>query len=243
MSQMLFYNNIIPLNPVQHKNARMRQVTDFSFAAATHFIPVSGMEFSVASKEFPIVFIKHADGGVSPIILVGLQENKNMFVSSEGKWLAGYLPAYVSRYPFVPSANDENSEQLAICVDDTCPDFNEKDGEPLFLEEGSPAPLLERVIQMLQNFHAYSNHTIDFCNRLAASGLLEEMKGEFGMRDGEKKIKLEGLYAVSEKKLLDLDDDTVLDYFRRGEFAWIYCHLTSLSNLPRMVDAFFSAQK
>ncbi len=239
---MLFYNNITPLNSVQQKNDRVRQVTDFTFAANTHFIPVTGMEFGEAAKALPIVFVRSEDGGFTPIVMVGLQENKNMFVSSEGKWLAGYIPGYVRRYPFVLSSSEENSDQLTICIDDTYPGYNAKDGEALFQGQGKPTPFLEGVIEILKHFHAHSNLTIEFCKRLADSGILEELKGEFSMPNGEKKIKLEGLYTVSEKKLVGLDDKTVLDFFRRGELAWIHFQLSSLANLSRMVESFFAAQ-
>lgn len=243
MSGMLFYKNIIPISLSQHKNTKIRQVSDFSFAAHTHLIPLSALEFFNASREFPIVFIKYDDGGFSPVIMLGVQEKQNLYVSDDGKWLSRFLPAYVSRYPFVPSAKDENADQLAVCIDEAYAGFNAEDGEPLFQEDGAPSPLLEQATKMLQEFHARTKLTIDFCNRLAAKGLFEEMKGEFGTEDGKKKIKLTGFHVISERKLLDLDDNTVLDLFRKSEIGCIYSHLISLGNFQVIVDRFFSMNK
>jgi hypothetical protein len=118
-------------------------------------------------------------------------------------------------------------------------------GQPLFQEDGTPAPLMEDVIKILQDYHGQVKHTSDFCQRLADNGLLEskEFQAEVSTKDGDKKFQLSGMYVVNEQKLLGLDDNIALDFFKKGEFAWIYSHLISLSNFPRVLDRYFAEKK
>ena len=115
-----------------------------------------------------------------------------------------------------------------------------EEGQRIFQDDGSRSPLLENTIQLIREYHIRMKHTADFCKRLAECDLFREMQGQFGTRDGSKTFQLSGLYAINEELLLKMEDDKVLDFFRKGEFAWIYCHLTSLSNFPMMVDRFFA---
>jgi hypothetical protein len=55
------------------------------------------------------------------------------------------------------------------------------------------------------------------------------------MKSGEQ-FSLGGLRIIDEKKLLELDDKHVLEFFRSGQLAWIYFHLASLANMGRLVD-------
>jgi hypothetical protein len=103
--------------------------------------------------------------------------------------------------------------------------------------------MLEKAVQLIQDYHVQMQHTNSFTSRLAESGVLQEMQAEFGTRDGSRKCRLTGLFVVNEEKLLALDDAKVLDFFRKGGFAWIYSHLISLSNFPRILDKFFSQTK
>jgi len=242
MTQMLIYEKIVVLDLKKHKNTRVAPVTDFSFAASANSIPLAGMEFIEAAKEYPIAFIKNTQGEYLPTIILGLQNSQNLFVSPDGKWNAHYIPAYIRRYPFVPSTTNE-AGKLNICIDEAYQGINGENGVPIFNADGTPAPLLEKAVQLIQDYHLQMQNTNSFTSRLAASGVLQEMKAEFGTRDGSRKFRLSGIFVVNEKKLLGLEDAQALDFFRKGEFAWIYSHLISLSNFPRMLDRFFPQPK
>ena len=242
MTQMLIYEKIVVLDLKKHKNTRVAPVTDFSFAASANSIPLAGVEFIEAAKEYPIAFIKNTQGEYLPTIILGLQNSQNLFVSPDGKWNAYYIPAYIRRYPFVPSTTNE-AGKLNICIDEAYQGINGENGVPIFNADGTPAPLLEKAVQLIQDYHLQMQNTNSFTSRLAASGVLQEMKAEFGTRDGSRKFRLSGIFVVNEKKLLGLEDAQVLDFFRKGEFAWIYSHLTSLSNFPRMLDRFYPQPK
>lgn len=239
MSDMLFYDKIVPLDTDKHKNTKIALISDYSFTARTNSVPVAGIEFIASSKEFPITFIQNTEGKFIPVIILGMEDDTNLFVTDDGRWNAYYLPAYIRRYPFVPSVGDDK-DKLNICVDESYSGFGSESGVPLFNEDGSPSPLMEEVIKLVQDYHGSLQRTSEFCDRLAEADLLTEFNAEFGSRDRKRKFKLSGLYAVDEEKLLNLSEDKALDFFKRGEFSWIYSHLHSLTNFPKMVDIFFS---
>ncbi|MBI5556192.1 MAG: SapC family protein [Deltaproteobacteria bacterium] len=242
MAQMLIYNKIVALDTVKHKDMKIAPVTDFSFAASANSIPIAAVEFIETSKEYPITFVKNTQGEFIPTAIMGLQDNQNLFISEKGNWHANYIPAYIRRYPFVPSTTNE-PDKLNICFDESYKGLNAENGIPLFKEDGSQSPLLEQTVKLIQDYHARMKQTSEFCTRLAESGIIQEMNAEFGNKDRTKKFRLTGLYVVNEEKLLQMDDAKVLEFFRKGEFAWIYSHLTSLSNFTRLMDRFFAMQK
>lgn len=241
---MMLYNDdkIHVLDKQKHKNIKMLQVTNYDFARGVNSLPIAGVEFIQASKEYPIVFLKDDKGGFFPAVVLGLEDNRNVFVDADGNWSGRYIPAYVRRYPFVPSAAGDQ-ERLNVCIDESYPGFNEDKGDPLFNEDGSPATALQNAVNLIQDYHVRIQHTINFTERLAATGILQDMKAEFGLKGQERKVQLNGLYMVNEQELLKMEEAKVLDFFRKGEFAWIYSHLNSLSNFPQLAEKYVSDKR
>ncbi len=241
MAGMMFYNKIDLLSSAKYGKTKIERSKDYSFASAANSIPVTGVEFVEASKEYMLAFIKNDEGEFFPMIVLGMEDQKNLYLAEDGKWEAKYIPGYVRRYPFASMSNQEE-DKFNICIDESYPGLGVDDGQPLFEEDGSPAPIVQEVIQMLQDYHGQVKHTSDFCKRLAATGLLESkmFKAEVSTPSGAKMFQISGLHVINEQKLLELDNDTVLDFFKRGEFAWIYSHLISLSNFSRLIDRFFA---
>ena len=62
MSDMLFYDKISFLNYSEYKDRSIVLLDDCSFASGTGSIPLNGIEFLEAAKEFPIVFFKNSEG-------------------------------------------------------------------------------------------------------------------------------------------------------------------------------------
>ena len=63
MANLLFYENPVALNKVEHKNIKIRsQNNDFGFTRNTNSVILAGVEFTEAAKEYPIVFARAGDG-------------------------------------------------------------------------------------------------------------------------------------------------------------------------------------
>jgi SapC len=239
MSDMLFYEKISFLNYSEYKQRSIVLLDDCSFASGTGSIPLNGIEFLEAAKEFPIVFFKNSEGGYIPAVLLGVKADQNNIVSSEGKWQAHFVPAYVRRYPFL-SMVGENEDSLNICIDENYPGLDAEEGELIFQEEGVPGPVLKEAMAFMQEYHFQMTHTTDFCRRLSEHGLLQEtaLTARLVIQGETKTFSVNGIHIINEEKLLALEQEKVMDYFHKGEMAWIYCHLISLSNLSRVLRSF-----
>ncbi len=234
MANLLFYEKPTALNKVTHQNYRIKPVGDnFSFARKTNSVILAGVEFTEASKEYPICFAKAGDS-IVPVALLGLRNEENLFVDQKtGKWDARYVPAFVRRYPFVLAETGDQGQRM-VCIDEAYAGFSESEGEPLF--EGEEAtPLLKQAMEFLEQYQNQYMRTERFVQRLQENDLLMALNAQVDMVDGQK-FALTGLLAVDEKKLLALSDEKALEFFRSGELAWLYCHLMSLGNTSRMID-------
>ncbi len=237
MSDLMFYKNIIPLNFNEHKNTKIAGLSDYSFTSETNAVPLAVIEFSEASKEFPITFLQNQEGEYIPMAILGLQDKQNLFVNAEGNWGAKYLPGYIRRYPFVPSLGDD-PDKMNICIDASYAGFDVEEGENLFQDDGSPSPRLDNVIKMIQDFHNQMQLTTHFSERLKACDLFKELEATVSTQDGSQQFSLTGLHIIDEEKLANLDDEKVLEFFKNSEFPLIYNHLNSLSNFAQLVDIF-----
>lgn len=239
MANLLFYDKPVALNKVQHKDLKIKPMgNNFSFASDTNSVIVAGVEFTEASKEYPIVFAK-AGETVVPVVLLGLRNQENLFLKEDGSWDARYIPAFVRRYPFVLAETGEQGQRM-VCVDEGFPGLNESEGEPLF-EDGEPTQILKQAIDFLEEYQRQYLRTETFVKRLQENDLLMSLNAKIDMVDGQQ-YSLTGLLAVDEKKLLALPDDKALEFFKSGELAWVYCHLASLGCMARMVDRVGSSQ-
>jgi hypothetical protein len=241
MAGMMFYKNIDLLDVKKYGKSKIERISDYSFTAEANSLPITGSEFIQASKEYIIAFIKNDEGEYFPMVCLGVEDQKNLYVTKEGKWNAKYIPGYVRRYPFA-SMVDEEGEKFNICIDESYPGLGTEKGQPLFQEDGTPAPIVEDVIKILQEYHGQMKYTSDFCKRLADNDLLESkvFQAEVSTQDGGKKFQLSGVFVINEEKLLGLDDNIALDFFKKGEFSLIYSHLISLNNFSRMLDRYFA---
>src|SRR5262245_9243286 len=96
----LFYRNPQQIEPARHGMAGLREAADFGFARGTNAIALAVPELAHAARSYPVVFSKESP--TVPFAIVGVHEDRNLFVDAAGKWRQGaYIPAYVRRYPFI----------------------------------------------------------------------------------------------------------------------------------------------
>ena len=100
MTQLLFYENAVPVSSARHKKMSVRTGADYKFAEKVNSVPLTAIEFGQAAIEYPIVFTGNADT-VMPCAILGATATKNLFVKPDGSWGGKYVPAFVRRYPFV----------------------------------------------------------------------------------------------------------------------------------------------
>lgn len=222
---------IVPLSGSQHGNFRLLPLKSYSYAALTHIAVLLPNEFPIVCATYPIVFIPRNDK-FQAAVLLGLQEKQNLFVDQNGRWLAGYIPAAIRRYPF-SLAKRENADELMLCVDLSSGLFSENDGEALFSEEGLPTPILQKTQKFMTEFMQFARYGETLFNDETLKTLFVPMKIQ--LSNGEDKAAgMTGVFRIDESKLGDLSDEAFIGLRKKGLLPLIYAHLLSLKTIKQL---------
>ncbi len=220
----MFYTAPEPLVRTGHKDFKVRPERDFAFAANTNTIPITAPEFSFAARNYPIIMVGN---DIVPVVAVGLNSSKNLFVDDEGVWAAtSYIPAYVRRYPFI-LIGKETDERLQMGIDSKAQ--SGKDGARALFENGEETETVKQALTIAEQFHQAYLFTAEFVKELNEAGIIDERAIEVEMTPGEK-TNLGSFRLVSEEKFKDLPDATFLDWRKKGFLSAIHFHLQSQNN-------------
>ncbi|MDM4767338.1 SapC family protein [Pelomonas sp. SE-A7] len=241
MSNPPLYGKLVPLDREVHKKLRLNvDANTVKRVQTMNSLFVAAAEFAEACKEFPIVFVRvgevPSDGSrqaVAPLAVMGLKSGSNRFVDKDGKWTANYAPAYLRRYPFSMVRVEAGSDQLAMCFDADWEGFSETEGTSLFAEDGQPTEFLVNAKNFVESFERETERTRLACDELVKLDLLQDMRFEATLPNGEK-LDVEGFMAIDEEKLGKLDDAKVVEIHRNGLLSLIEMHRVSMGNMPRL---------
>lgn len=224
----MFYQRPVRLDRSRHLGLRLRPQTDFSFAARTNTVIVTGAELAEAQRAYPIAFIEVAPRRFFPAALLGLRAEQNLFLDADGRWEAGtYVPAFVRRYPFVLTP------ELDVCIDEQSATFDREEGEPLFNADGSNAPALDRAAAFLHAFHQDAERTQALCDELRDLDLLKPWTVMVTPERAEP-YRINGLHVLDDARLAALPDSRIAEWFRSGDLARLQAQMLSLQNLPAL---------
>jgi len=227
----LFYSTIEPLNATQHGKMKIRQVEKSPTIANTHAIPITVDEFSLAQRDYPIVF-SVGDNPI-PIALMGLNEGVNVFLDPDGRPVEStvYIPAYIRRYPFLLARLNQDADELSLCFDPTSNAVGEfKDGQPLF-DGDQPSDATKAILEFCEQFETAGQRTSAFMEDVKKSGLL--MDGEVAIQpEGyQQPFIYRGFQMIDEEKLRDLRGDELRKMNQNGMLPLLYAHLFSLTQM------------
>ena len=231
-TQLLVYEEAVPVTKARHADWSVEVGGDYSFSSRVNSVPLMAVEFPNAAAEYVIVFGGTGDV-VMPAAILGLRAEENLFVSTEGAWQGKYVPAFLRRYPFVFSSQDEG-KNFTLCIDEKFPGFNEDGkGERLFGEDGEPSDYTQNVLKFLQQYQLEFNRTRALCEKLKSLNLLEPMQAQINLESGEQRS-LTGFSAVNRGRLKTLSAEALADLARSDELELIYNHLSSMRNFEAM---------
>lgn len=225
---MLLYKEIKTLNREEHRNLKLKEFSHYEFAAQTHLVPVAGVELLQLARHYPILFVGEGKE-VMPVALLGLQEGKNSYLDADFKWRTNvYVPAFIRRYPFVMSQDDESN--FTVCFDRDFSGWNQEEGRDLFNDKAENSAFLEEMIQLMQSFTAEMERTKLFVSKLQDLGLLTSKSLQLTHTSGQS-FMLRDFLAVDEEKFAKLSDKKVIELHKAGFLPWIYAHFVSLGNV------------
>jgi len=209
------------------------ELTNYKHARNLHAIAISAEESGEAAKHYPVFFVKGAEG-ISPIALLGIKENENMFVTKQGKWATDkYIPSIIRTYPFVLSRVGE-SDQYSIAYDAEYEGLNKADGQAIFKEDQELTEYGENVVKFVENVYKGLEITKPAMGVMDSMELFKPVDATVE-KDGQKYV-VNGLMQVDTEKLNTLGDEDVLKLAKSGSLRVVYTHLDSLSNLNKLAS-------
>ncbi len=233
--QLLIYSRAQPLNSQRHKDWSVRVDANYGFAKEVNSVPLTAVEFVTAAADYPIVFAG-PEGQVMPLVVMGVREKENLYIDDQGHLGASYVPAFLRRYPFVFSSQDEG-QSFVLCIDETYKGCNQEgEGEPLFDASGEKSQYLDKVLDFQKEYQLHFARTQAFCRKLEELGLLEPMGAKFTPAGGATPATLTGFSAVSRKKLKALPAAELEALIKNDGMELLFLHLQSLRNFNVMLE-------
>ncbi|WP_118858479.1 SapC family protein [Sphingomonas mesophila] len=231
----LLYRGLEPLNSGQHSNMKLKRGQTIPGVGQVHAIPITIDEFIHAQRNYPIIF--SAGDTPVPLALMGLNEDVNTFIDSEGMPIDqnAYMPAYLRRYPFMLAKLRPDSDELSLCFDPTAGSVAE-DGEEALFDGDQPSELTRNILAFCEQFETAGQRTHAFMEEVAKLDLL--MEGEVSIQpDGvEQPFLYRGFRMIDEEKLRNLRGDELRKINQNGVLSLLMAHLFSLGLIR---DLFF----
>jgi hypothetical protein len=208
-----------------HRLLKLNRVDrDMNWVRGLITINLAAAEMPSAALAFPCV-MTHSESGGRLLAIAGLEQGRNLFVDTKGKWLGDYLPAVLRTWPFrlLDKVDEEGARPIAVQREA----LSSSQGDALFDDQGQEMPWLKAVMQDLVALDAGETTTSEMVNALHAAGVLTERALQAVLPNG-RQMELTGFLSVDEHKLNALEDKVVADLHRQGALAMAYLHLLSL---------------
>ena len=198
-------------------------------------VAIHHKEMIEVSKNYPIFFVKDA-GGFSPVALLGIDTDKNLFVNKSGEWVKGkYIPTLIRLYPFVFTKTDkENENSVSIAYDKDFDGLN-NGGERFLKDDSSLTEFGDRVMKFAEDVFTSLNQTKQMLAILNDLELFSQVDITLG-KDTDNQYKINGLFQINTEKLNKLSDENLLKITKSGILHLIYNHLDSATNFDNLVS-------
>lgn len=218
----------IPINKAQHKEACWTRFQNYTHAAHEVLVPLMATELVRAQQSLPISFTRVNDN-VWPAAVLSIRQDRNLFVTPNGNWIEGYVPAQIRSYPF-RLAHTGSGEQV-LCFDEES-GLMGAEGTRFFDDDGEPSDILKQILDFLHQIEAARTPTQSICKAIEAAGLLVPWDIKINM-DGVLKP-LNGLLRIDEQALLALPAEQLKALADAGAFPAIYAQLMSMQNIGKL---------
>jgi hypothetical protein len=227
------FEKIVPVALERHRHKKVRNTTQFDYAAGFHIAYVTVHEFARAAATYPIVFLEDKpNDGFRPVVLMGLQPGENLFVGADGAWNASYIPAMIRRYPFALSKGAEEN-RFVVCVDEASTLLSDTEGAPMFDDKGEPTQVIENVKRYLSELQQMDMLTQQFSRFLLSNNLLTPLNMRVNAAQARN---ITGCYVINEERLNAFSDALFLEVRAKGFLPAMYAHLMSLPQIERLVQ-------
>lgn len=208
-----------------------RRSNGYTFAADKHVVPVFAGELDKLVSRYALGFISHEQQPLL-VALLALQPGSNCYVEADGRWRVGYVPAALRAWPFRIAPTPAGDGYVLAFDEDSGLLTEPGQGEPFFNADGSLAPAVQAVGELLAALEQQRRLTNALVVQLRDAGLLEPWPIDFEQED--RRVGVTGVSRVAAGALDRLDPDTWLALRAPGALRLAYAQLFSMEGLARL---------
>lgn len=233
---MGYYKDLQALSPSAHAALRYTPNRgDYRFARGTRLAPITAREFPRVALDFPIVF---AGERMRPCAVMGFVESQNLFIDAEGRFEAGvYVPAFLRQYPFMLSTLSGVKDPV-VAIDRASSFLSETEGQPLF-EGGEPTEVVRTALTFMRELTAQWGETELFTTQMSSLGLIKPTTLKLSQAIAGERAEPRDVveyFAIAVSQLGDLSEADYKLLFGKNYFTYIYAHVVSLQNWPKLIE-------
>ncbi|MHB0776563.1 SapC family protein [Halomonas sp. WWR20] len=220
----------------QHAETNFWPRQGYNFAAQEQVVPILIAELTKLLQHYTLGFIQQGEGvhsSYQPVALTGLGGERNLYVHSDGRWLASYVPSILRGHPF-RMAKADNDQQVLAAEQDSLTD--EPSAQPLFDDDGNLTEKVQQTLNFLTQCDKNRQVTAKASLLLGETGLIEPWPLKIERGEGQEPITVQGLYRINEKALNDLAAEAFADLRKHGALALAYAQLFSMSQLSQFTE-------
>ena len=222
----------VALSKTEHRNKALGPRLNYNYTKNLSMIEISSFELQSAVSNFPIVFVKN-NQSVKPYCILGLEENQNLFLTSEGKWDAPLVPAAVKVFPF-RMGRLKNGQNLLL-FDEKSDLIVEKDkGAPFFDDEGEVTDVVKPYMQLLVSINASDVFLSKACDLIKELDLLEPFSLKIQKSETEA-LNFGGWMRVNVETFNSLSEPQFLELRRASALGLVFAHLYSMYCMHNLV--------
>lgn len=216
--------NFVALNAAQHRDLRFTADLGYTALSDKMLVPLAAGEVSRVAREG--VLVKPKDQH-RIFLLAGIKKGKCAYITDSGHWQGRYVPAMLRQYPF--RLADGGDQRYEVQFDADAPHWTAPGGEPLFTEDGTPAPLLERLQKVLVAVQQDLLRTQVLTRRLDEAGLWKTEHLTYGSDDH--KAAVTGIELIDAQRLAALTPDVLHALHASGALAMAFAVMMARNNL------------
>jgi hypothetical protein len=226
-----------PLNVEQHKSLGYAEKYGAEYGHQVGAVMILPNEFAKAQREYPILFRKDSETGrFLPVVLLGFEENENVFLDENSTWSTRHIPYAMKQGPFIIGLQQQEAEQRLVMYVDVNDARVQQNGAPaLFNADGTSSTTLDEMRDVLLARHKGSEALELMIEAFLKYDLLERVILEIDLADGAT-IKFDAGYTVHIEKLMALENDAVVELHKSGFLSLAYNVADSVNNIQALID-------
>lgn len=232
-NSMFLYLQPELLSVEEHGNLGLdNSVQPYGFARSIQYVPLAAAEIATAQKHYPVIFSAVKEPALMAV--VGLTDDRNLFVDADGHWEQDvYVPSYLRCHPFALAGG--SGDQFAVVIDRAAAAISDTPDQPFF-DGAKLTPPIQARVDFCAKFSSHQPVTQAFCDRLAELELLSGQRATFTPEGESEQQTIASYVAVDFDRLRKLDAATLEKLFQDGMLGAIYAHQFSMENWSRLLE-------